>query len=182
MTAPELLHSNKQTVHIKARLRSMFVTTDTVMIQNPLSLSYPFCAYGQEEYENSPKEDQKQRETALIMCNNAWEMMSACCLLLAPHHLMRTGIHKSSSSALLEQPSWLSSDLFPVFAVSVLASRDFSEQQYVISPFLCMDPSSLLWTLLCMEDVTPSQGDLSYRGAPAQPAHTPIKMTLNSRG
>lgn len=42
MTAPELLQSNKQTVHIKARLRYMFVTTDTVMIQIRFPFLIPF--------------------------------------------------------------------------------------------------------------------------------------------
>lgn len=124
MTAPELLHSNKQTVHIKARLRRTFVATGAVTIQNPLSLSHPFCTYGQKEYENSPKEDQKQRETTLIICNDTGEMMSACSLLPAPHHLTRTGIHKSSSSVLLQQHSWQSSNLFPILADSVLASHE----------------------------------------------------------
>lgn len=30
------------------------------------------------------------------MCNDAWEMMSACSLLPAPHHLTRTGIHNQA--------------------------------------------------------------------------------------
>lgn len=53
----------------------------------------------------------------------------------------------------------------------MLASRDFSEQHDVISPFLPMDLSSLLWTLLWIGDVTSSHGDRSYRNALIQPAH-----------
>lgn len=84
MTAPELLHSNKQAAHTEVQLHCKFFTTDPVMIQNLLSLSHPFCAYGQKEYENSPEEDQKQRQTALIMHNDACEMKSACSLLSLP--------------------------------------------------------------------------------------------------
>lgn len=84
MTAPELLHSNKQAAHTEVKLHCKFFTTDPVMIQNLLSLSHPFCAYGQKEYENSPEEDQKQRQTALIMHNDACEMKSACSLLSLP--------------------------------------------------------------------------------------------------
>lgn len=184
MTAPELLHSNKQAAHTEVQLRCKFFTTDPVTIQNSLSLSHPFSAYSQKEYENSPEEDQKQRQTALIMHNNACEMKSACSLLSLPwggHYTNPTLRHCCSNS--LKCPSrpsiwFISCSCCLNAGISwwlTAALHHFFFPPY--RPFLLplnrpFDRGSL-----------PQPWEHSCRNALVQPAHMPIKvMSIEQQG
>lgn len=184
MTAPELLHSNKQAAHTEVQLHCKFFTTDPVMIQNLLSLSHPFCAYGQKEYENSPEEDQKQRQTALIMHNDACEMKSACSLLSLPWGGRYTNptLRRCCSSS-LKCPSRPSIRFISCSHCLNAGTSWWLNATLHHSFFPPYRP--FLFSLNCPFDrgCLPQLWEHSCRNALVQPAHMPIKvMSIEQQG